>query len=136
LEGWFGGRGLPGTFAVRRSYSPKISFACCNPFDNFFCFPILARGGEDLSGGIQFVTEAVMFPSFPQRTTRWSSSGFGELMMGRSDGTIGGLRGVVIRRVMGGWSGGFSSGRALLNPGPGSQAEGVGAEFSRRTFVM
>ena len=123
-------------FAVWRSYSPKISFACCNPFDNCFCFPILARGEEDSSGGIQFVTEAVMLPSFPQRATRCLSSGFGELMMCRSDGMIGGLRGVVIRRVLGGWSGGFSSGRASLNPGPGSQAEGVGAEFSRRTFVM
>ena len=135
LEGWFGGRGSPGMFAVWRSYSPKISFACCNPFDNFFCFLILARGGEDLSSGIQFITEAVMLPSFPQRTMRWSSSGFGELMMGRLDGMIGGLHGVVIRWVLGGWSSGFSAGRASLNPGLGSQAEGVGAEFSRRTFV-
>lgn len=60
----------------------------------------------------------------------------GESMGGRSDGMIGGRCGVVIRWVLGRLSGGFSSGGALLNPGPESQAEGVGDEFSRQTCVM
>ncbi len=40
-------------------------------------------------------------------------------------GVVGGRRGVVTW-VLGGLSGGISSGRALQNPGLGSQAEGVG----------
>ena len=111
LGGWSERLGLSGAGAVQRLYSPKSAVACCNPFDHFFFGLVAAWGGQVLSGGIQFVTEVVMMPLFPQRTMRWSLSGGRASLGGRLGGIMGGRRGVVIRRVLGGWSGGFSLGR-------------------------
>jgi hypothetical protein len=55
--------------------------------------------------------------------------------MGILLGLSGGQREVNIRGACGGLSGGFSLGRALQNPGLGSQAE-AGGLFSRRTLVI
>jgi hypothetical protein len=86
--------------------------------------------------------DVLMLPSFlSQRTTRLSLLGVGvkeDLGGGcrRGDvGGIGGRRGVVVR-CDGALSGGFSLGRALLDPGLGSQTDGVGVGvISPRTLV-
>ena len=123
------------------SYLPRMSWAWRIPRDSFFVGRAEADGGES-SGGIQLAMDVLMLPSFlSQRTTRLSLLGVGvEEDLGggcrRGDvGGIGGRRGVVVRGD-GALSGGFSSGRALLDPGLGSQTDGVGVGvISPRTLV-
>ena len=122
------------------SYLPRMSWAWRIPRDSFFVGRAEADGGAS-SGGIQLAMDVLMLPSLSQRTTRLSLLGVGvkeDLGGGcrRGDvGGIGGRRGVVVRWD-GALSGGFSSGRASLNPGLGSQAEGVGlGVISPRTFT-
>jgi hypothetical protein len=123
------------------SYLPRMSWAWRIPRDSFFVGRAEADGGES-SGGIQLAMDVLMLPSFlSQRTTRLSLLGVGvkeDLGGGcrRGDvGGIGGRRGVVVRWD-GALSGGFSLGRALLDPGLGSQTDGVGVGvISPRTLV-
>ena len=127
---------------VASSYLPRMSWAWRIPRDSFFVGRAEAGGGASLlSGGIQLAMDVLMLPSLSQRTTRWSPLGVGvEGDFGggcrRGDvGGIGGRRGVVVRGD-GALSGGFSSGRALLDPGLGSQTDGVGVGvISPRTLV-
>lgn len=122
------------------SYLPRMSWAWRIPRDSFFVGRAEADGGAS-SGGIQLAMDVLMLPSLSQRTTRLSLLGVGvkeDLGGGcrRGDvGGIGGRRGVVVRGD-GALSGGFSSGRALLDPGLGSQTDGVGVGvISPRTLV-
>jgi hypothetical protein len=126
--------------SVASSYLPRMSWAWRIPRDSFFVGRAEADGGAS-SGGIQLAMDVLMLPSLSQRTTRLSLLGVGvEEDLGggcrRGDvGGIGGRRGVVVRGD-GALSGGFSSGRALLDPGLGSQADGVGVGvISPRTLV-
>jgi hypothetical protein len=61
--------------SIGTSNLPRISLACCIPFDIFFVGQAAAGRGQLLLGGIQLATDVVMLPLFPQRTTRWSSLG-------------------------------------------------------------
>jgi hypothetical protein len=118
--------------SVGTSKLPRISLACCILFDIFFVGRAAAGGGQLLSEGIQLVTDVVMLPLCPQRTTRWSSLGI-QMLWGEGLGIIGGQHGVVVSWMLGELLGGFSLGRASQNPGLGSQAEGRGL-FSWQTF--
>ena len=118
------------------SYLPKSSLACSIPLDRKGLEGRAAAGGGHSSlEGIQVGMAVEMVPLCPQRTTRLSSLGEGRLVVGVLVGPSGGRRGVVVRVDCGGLSGGFSSGRASLNPGLRNQAEEDGV-FSRRTLVM
>ena len=125
---------------VASSYLPRMSWAWRIPRDSFFVARAEADGGAS-SGGIQLAMDVLMLPSLSQRTTRLSLLGVGvEEDLGggcrRGDvGGIGGRRGVVVQGG-GALAGGFSSGRALLDPDLGSQADGVGVGvISLRTLV-
>ncbi len=64
-------------------YLPSKSSACIIPFDqSIFVGQAVAGGGQLSSGGIQLVTDVEIVPSCPQRTTRWSSLGKVELLVG------------------------------------------------------
>jgi hypothetical protein len=117
-------------------YLPSSLLACIIPFDwSILVGRAAAGGGQLLSRGIQLGTDVEIVPSCPQRTTRLLSLWEVGLLMGISLGLSGGRHEVVVRGACGGLLGGFSLGRALRNPGLGSQAEGEGL-FSRRTLVM
>jgi hypothetical protein len=139
LGGWRRWRGedlVEPSKSVGTLYLPIMLSACIIPFDrSIFVGRAKAGGGQLLSGGIQLVMDVEIVPSCPQQTTRWSSLGKVELLVGISLGLSGGRREVVVRGACGGLLGGFSSGRASQNPGLGSQAEGEGV-FSWQTLAM
>jgi hypothetical protein len=117
-------------------YLPSSSLACIIPFDrSILVGRAAAGGGQLLLGGIQLGTDVEIVASCPQRTTRLLSLWEVGLLVGILLGLSGGQREVVVHGTCEGLSGGFSSGRALQNPGLGSQAEGEGL-VSRRTLVM
>ncbi len=96
---------------------PRISLACCIPFDIFLVGRAAVGGGKLLFGGIQLAIDVVMLPLFPQKTMRWLSLGSCTLQGDSSVGITGRRHGVVVRWVLGVLLGGFSLGWALLNPG-------------------
>ena len=92
--------------------------------DNFFVSRAEADGEVSLLGGIQLAMDVLMVPLFFQHMTRWSllevvlvSASVDDCRRGVVS-VVGGQRGVVLR-VVGGLSGGISSGRALQNLGLG-----------------